>query len=439
MRIAGFALLGVVLGLPCISLAQKQPKGLLPIPDYTGDLSARSHLAGDFDGGRTTLAQKGVQIDVNWTQEAQTVVDGGRDTGGRYGGNVDTLVHLDLMRMGLIPGALVTIRAESRYGQSVNGIAGPILPVNTDGFFPLTANLDDGVCIAITDLNYTQFLSPQLAISAGKLDTLDADLNEFASGRGTRQFMNANFLFNSSLALRLPYSTLGVGGLWMPSPDFKVTASLINTVDSSDTTGFTDFGEGNTASIEADMQYRLGNLPGGANVGGLYSFDQDFARFGGELIFHPGEGFAIPHKNNTWAAYVSGWQYLLVLDPSDKPIDTSNGVADHKGIGVFGRFGVADQTTNPIDWSASVGIGGRGMIPGRDNDTFGVGYYYTHIQPERLLTVLRASNQAQGVEAYYNVAITPAINLTFDAQVVDDALRGTDNAIILGMRLGIDF
>jgi len=31
-------------------------QGILPIPSYTGDLFAREHLAGDFNGGRTGLA-----------------------------------------------------------------------------------------------------------------------------------------------------------------------------------------------------------------------------------------------------------------------------------------------------------------------------------------------------------------------------------------------
>jgi porin len=135
-----------------------------------------------------------------------------------YGANLDYTLNLDLMRMGLIPGALIKFRAEIRYGNSVNGIAGTILPVNTSALFPVTAKLNDEVAFTITDLNYTQFLSPNLALFFGKLDTLDADPNEFASGRGTSQFMNANFIFNATLALRLPYSTLGAGLIWMPIP-----------------------------------------------------------------------------------------------------------------------------------------------------------------------------------------------------------------------------
>ena len=296
------------------ALAQDVPEGaaqgLLPVPEYGADFWKRANLTGDWGGLRTTLANEGVQLDVDWTQYLQGDVAGGLDQTTRYGAHFDYLLHLDLMRMGLIPGGLITVRAESRYGHSVNGAVGTILPVNTTAFFPLTDELDENVAVAVTDLNYTQFLSQHFAVFGGKLDTLDADLNEFASGRGKSQFMSANFLFDSVAALRLPYSTLGVGVLWLPRANVSIKASLINTTDSSTTTGFDDFGDGASASAEAGVQYRLAERPGGMNLGGLYSFDQDFAKVGGLLIFQPGQGVVVPNEDDTWAIYWSAWQYL---------------------------------------------------------------------------------------------------------------------------------
>jgi porin len=436
--IAGLGLSLVLMASPA-ALAQEEVQGLLPVPDYGGDFWNRSHLTGDWGGTRTELANKGVQVDVDWTQYVQGVVDGGLDRKTRYGGHVDYLFHLDLMRMGLIPGGLVTFRAESRYGESVNGISGQILPVNTTALFPLTNRLDEDVAIAITDLNYTQFLSEHLAVLVGKLDTLDADLNEFASGRGKSQFMNANFLFNSALALRLPYSTLGAAALWLPTRNITVNASIINSTDFSTDTGFGDFGDGQTVSVEADFQYRLRGLPGGMNVGGLYSFNQDFNQIGGRLIFQPGQELAVEQEDDTWAVYWSAWQYLFVEDPRDEPLDLHNGVPDREGVGVFARFGVADEDTNPVEWSGSFGVGGRGIIPSRDDDVFGVGYYYTRFQETRVGGLLGVKDHGQGFETFYNAAITPASHLTFDLQLADSALPRTDTAVILGGRLNLSF
>ena len=419
--------------------AKPAPTGLLPVPDYSGDFWNRSTLTGDWGGTRNDLAKKGVQLTLDWTQYVQSVVDGGRKETTAYGGHADYLLKLDLMQMGLLPGALVTFRAESRYGHTVNGDVGTALPVNTAGFFPLTSPLDDGVEFYITNLNYVQFLSEQFAVILGKVDTLDGDPNEFASGRGKSQFMDSDFIFNSALALRLPYSSLGAGILILPMKGITITSTLVNTTDSSSTTGFEDFGKGYSWSTEADFQYRLGNLPGGMNVGGLYSFAQDFTKLGDRLIFQPGQGLAVPKQHDTWTAYWSMWQYLYVQDPSDLPINLSNGMPDHKGIGFFARLGFADQDTNPIRWSGSLGFGGRGLIPTRDNDIYGIGYYYTRFQPLRLTGLLGIGDESQGFEAFYNLAITPAAHLSFDLQVQNTPLPNIDTAIILGMRLNLSF
>ena len=54
-------------------------------------------------------------------QYIQGVTNGGRDRTTAYGGTADYTVNLDLMRMGILPGALIKFRAESRFGSSVNG------------------------------------------------------------------------------------------------------------------------------------------------------------------------------------------------------------------------------------------------------------------------------------------------------------------------------
>jgi porin len=283
------------------NVPSKAPAGLLPIPDYSATIWTRQYVTGDWWGARTFLANKGIQIGVELNQYVQGVTNGGRERVAEYGGTADYTVNLDLMRMGVLPGALIKFRAESRFGSSVNGAAGPILPVNTDLLFPLTDTLDEDVPITVTDLNYTQFLSPYLGVFFGKLDTLDGDPNEFASGRGTSQFMNANFIFNPALALRLPYSTLAAGVILMPIPPgpkggITLVSTVMNTQDSSTTSGFDDFDEGTTWTSEVDFQYRLGPLPGGLNVGGIYSFNQNFAALNSRFVFQPGEGLVVPNR-----------------------------------------------------------------------------------------------------------------------------------------------
>jgi hypothetical protein len=63
----------------------------------------------------------------------------------------------------------------------------------------------------------------------------------------------------------------------------------------------------------------------------------------------------------------------------------------------------------------------------------------TSFQQSRITGALGLDDQGQGFEAFYNLAITPAASLTFDAQVQDSLFSHVDTAVILGSRLNISF
>ncbi len=400
-------------------------------------LDADNFFFGDWGGLRSELATKGITFDIQWTQHAQGVVDGGADTGFGYGATLDYLFEFDLDAMGVLPGAFIKVLAESRYGESVNGDVGSIFPANTDMSFPLKDELDEDIPITITELSFTQFFSPKFGVVLGKFQTLDGDPNEFASGRGRSQFLNSSFVFNPVTAMTVPYSTLGVGVVVLPTPNVTIISMVYNTTDSSTTTGFSDIGDGWTWSTEAQFQYRLGGLPGGQNVAFIYAADNEFLNFNRSSISR--KRVVLASEDESWAAYWSGWQYLYTPDEVPDRIDVTDGRADLRGIGVFARFGFADEDTNPIAWSLSAGLGGRGMLPGRDEDTFGLGFAYADIDRSAITSAFGFDDQAYGVEAYYNIAISPGVSLTLDAQVVNPVLDDFDTATILGARLNIRF
>jgi porin len=417
----------------------KLQKGLLPVPNYEGDLLKRPALTGDWGGARQEMAEKGVTFDVQWTDIYQGVTNGGIDEGWWNGGSVDYLAKIDLMQMGVVPGALVTARAESRYGNTVNGETGQLLPANFDSFSPLTSPTDQNVGLALTELNWTQFLSEQFGVIAGKITTVDSDPTEFASGRGRDQFMNTQLVFSPAIMLSVPYSTLAAGAIWLPTDRIMVTSLVMNTTDSSTTTGFADFDDGTTWATEADTQYRLGDLPGGMNAGAVLGFHGDYAQIGGRLQFTRGNGVSIENKDYTWAAYWSGWQYLYAQGERPKTIKAGDGRPDLQGVGLFARLGTADQDTNPVEFSASGGLGGRGLIPTRDDDSWGAGVFYSRLQKPRT-TPIQANlldDHTNGFEVFYNVAVLPSVALTLDAQWLRSAFNGIDDATVLGVRLNV--
>jgi len=129
--------------------------------------------------------------------------------------------------------------------------------------------------------------------------------------------------------------------------------------------------------------------------------------------------------------YWSGWQYLHTESDVNGPLNLHAGVPNVQGFGFFWRTGIADDDTVPINWSLSAGLGGMGVIPGRDHDTFGIGYFYSNVETERLSNVLGFDDHSDGFEAFYNIAITPAAHLTLDVQVVSSPGPASDTGVIL--------
>lgn len=411
--------------------------GILPIPEYSGDLGSRKFLLGDWGGSRTDLANKGVQFDLSFTQVFQGIVDGGDEQASRYGGKLVSHTNLDFDRMDFIPGGLLLVTTESRYGRSVNGVAGTLLPVDSVLYFPLAAEPDEDLLIAITELRYTQLFSKEAGVFLGKYVPLGGDLNEFAGGRGDTQFMSQPFLGPSVTALINPYSTLGAGAFFNPSPNSAFTFSMYQSADSSTTSGFENFDKGWTADLSARFQYRLGTLPGGVRGAFEYAFDGRFVDFTDRLI-DPSGALRIPTSSDAWLVYGNIWQYVYVAEQTENPINLGDGRLDLKGVGLFARAGFSSDV-NPIEWTLSGGIGGRGMIPGRENDSFGIGYSFSDSRTDEFVPAAIVRGSASRAEIFYNMAITPATSLTFDVQYADQLLGGQDPALILGLRLRLNF
>jgi porin len=420
-----------------VEIETSATEGLLPIPEYSGDWKTREFLSGDWGGTRGKWANKGLTFDFHWLQAGQGVVSGGVDEGWAYVTNLDYYINLDLMRMNVLPGALISFRAQSRFGATVNGDTGLLLPVNTYSYFPFTTETDDDVPFTITELNYTQFFSEKFGLLLGKVTTMNT-ANEFAGGQGRTQFMNFQFSYSAVFAQVVPYSTLAVGAVWLPSPKVTVTSMFMNTKDASTNSGFGDIGDGTAWWSSVDYQYRAGRLPGGGTVGFVFAFDGDFARIGG-INIDPGLGISIEKKSEAWAGTWSAWQYVYLKGEAPELIDPTDGRQDLEGLGVFLILGLADKSTNPASFSVAAGLSGCGMIPSRGNDTYGLGYFYNDLQDPRSIALIELGGSTQGLEVYYNLAIVRSIALSFDFQWTQSAIRRIDDAIVLGARLNVRF
>src|SRR5258707_11888131 len=120
-------------------------------------------------------------------------------------------------------------------------------------------------------------------------------------------------------------------------------------------------------------------------------------------------------STDTWGVFYNFDQYLWHPAGDQK-----------RGIGTFFQFGVSDGQTNPIKYSYNLGISGKGVIPGRPLDSFGVGWARTEFS-DKFVPFLRQRlnlgvDHEDVFEADYNASVTGGVNATLDLQVVDPGL-----------------
>ncbi len=398
------------------SVEEETPHGILPIPDYGQDISKREHMLNDPNGKRGELANDhGFQWDIDTVTWTDKVFEGGINDDFEFGGNLTYNMEWDLMRAGIIPGALIQMRAESRFGSSGILNSGRPVPINTAALSPTNyTGFDDGYGLALTHLTYLQMLSEKFGVIGGKFDLYgNGDMNEFAGGRGRTQFSNWSLNYGTSNLL-VPASTLGVGVVFLPSKNLNIMSLLVSGTECTHSNCFNDLDDKGGISItSATYQYQLGGLPGGVSGAFIYLFDKDFSDLSDTTPVPPPPGWEGSTKDYSWIAGGSFWQYISTDEAHEGPLNLTNRQQDLAGWGIFGRLTLADHNTNPWKTSVALGLGARGVIPSRPNDMFGVGYFYNGLSKKGFIEKVE---NGQGVEGYYNLAIVPSVRLSFNLQ-----------------------
>ncbi len=434
--------------------------------DYTGDLAERPALTGDWLGLRNDLAQHGISFRVDVVQFGQGNAHGGKDTNDafRYSGSADYLLEFDTQRMGLWPGGYIKLRGETLFGRSINEKVGSVSPANWDALLP---EPDNGGLTTLTEAWIMQFLSPQAYVLAGKVDaTRLPGQNVFASDPYL-DFINTA-LWQPPVSFSLvPYSALTAGFGLIPTKWFDMATLVMDAYGVATESGFdTAFHSPNGVAILQAFNFHIKpfGLPGTQRLNFGYSTRDriDLDDLGRLLIsgkaapsfdrLDIGRGVLTPRRrdirpsrvllraaisrilspramDDDWAFWYDFDQYLYTekCDPT-------------QGFGIFGRLGWSPGDTNPIETSSRFGFGGKGILPDRDSDRFGLGYYCLNLN-DGLPGLLNVSSE-QGVELFYNIEVTPWLHITPDFQVIVDpggGFQDRDVALVYGLRVHMTF
>lgn len=365
------------------------------------------------------LAQKGVILNGDFAQYYQGVVDGGLRQTGRYGGLFSYGMTLNLGQLGLTQGTLLQINGQSSIGESINGDTGAtLLAANALGIQPVFGNQAS----SLTDFLLTQMLSDNFAVFAGRFNTFGGDMNAFAHGRGKTQFMNTALAINPTAFRIAPYVTYGAGFSIMQNAAPIFSFSVIDPRNYATRLDLDElFSNGVTLSAESRLPVELFGRPGHMLLSGNWSnrtvIDLN------QISRIPFAGTQpIPATSDSWTIYGNFDHYLATFDAEG-----------NSGWGLFGRWGISDQDSNPVEWFLSTGIGGNSPIKGRENDNFGIGWFYAGLSDA--LPGVIFPNDSQGVETFYGIALSERLVLTPDAQWTRPSARNIGDTWTLGMRL----
>lgn len=426
-----------------------------------GGLGERTQMTGDWGGARTRLARRGVFVDLYSTSAVQDITAGGLQTGTTFIQNSQLSLNVDSGRAGLWSGGLLHVTIQSRSGDAPHKVltGGGVVPQYVGAVLPTPEDND----IQLSEFFVTQALGKTFGVVVGKIsDVFIPDQTAFADS-----YMSAfgNFNFNKNPMTTNFYNPTAYAALGVK----KITDNVILAVGVVDTKVNSENTLGQAFKyqnyyVQPIVTYSLNGLPG--VVSGAYNWSnapklnlrQPYGSLApsqieeavGYLVGSPvNAGLPLRQKDSSWFLIGNVSQYLFLKeDPASVKAKIQAG-QPLRGLGVFGRVGLAPKQTNPITWDASLGLLAQGLMDARPRDSFGVAGYANGFSGDLKSSLGALSRNTidlkteTGLEVFYNVAVTGFLHVIGSYQHVDHPLTGQalgrDSADILTGRIAIAF
>lgn len=217
----------------------------------------------------------------------------------------------------------------------------------------------------------------------------------------------------------------------------------------------TDFRVNDPALAMAEIAYAYAILPGTATLGGWHHFGRfespRLDAVGGRRLADP-EASGIARRFHGNQGVYGILDQTLYREPD----------ASDQGASAFVRLSGVPGERNLIDLYGDAGIAYKGLIPGRPNDTIGLGVIHSRLSPaargyDRDLLILGQGAIGRGfapirssetvIEATYQAQVLPGLTMQPDLQyvmrpgggLVDAAGRRMRKALVVGLRATINY
>lgn len=379
--------------------------------------AAQSTLTGDWGGARSSLAARGITLDLRHTSTYQGLASGTGDGDYEYGGKVDAFVNLDSGKLGLWEGGGFRSHVEYRHGDAPANLGGAIFAVNTALFWPV----DTPAEWVATSLYFTQKLGDRSSISIGKFNPVDLLATDpFYGGWGIDRFMN--LILAAPPSGLIPVVFMGaVATIKTESVDWTVMA-----FDSRDRTNdyFPDdlFSDGWRVAVSGAHTTTLAGRKTTYVLNGLYGTGE-----GDYSALPPGFGTGLKK-----GSYNISFEFKHNLQESAERPNAS--------WGFYLKAAIADGNPNYVRSSVIAGIGGRALFFGRPQDSFGLGVYRYNLSDELEDSLTNTRFRDEGaIEAFYSYAVTPWLSVGADIQYIRPAAGSFDNALVPALRTQVRF
>ena len=441
-------------------------------PSFTTGLfgASRANLLGDIGGLRTRLGRYGVTFNLTETSEVLGNVSGGTARGWAYDGLTTASVQVDTGKAFGWDGGTFNASALQLHGHNLS--ADNLANLQT------VSGIESENATRLWELWYQQsVLDGDANVKVGQ-QSIDS---EFMTSQSSALYLNTMMgwpmvpsadLYGGGPAY--PLSSLGarvsstvaknvtvLAGVFDDNPpggafnnDDQLRGAEKSGAAFSLNTGALIIGEiqfGVNQPVEGDMA-QVGDvqgLPGIYKIGFWYDTakfpDQRFDASGVSLATSA-TGIAANHQGN-YSIYGVADQVVWQKDPNDP-----------QSVSVFARPMMAPDDRNAISFSINAGVNLKAPLPGRDDDTFGIGYGFAKVSDR--LAALDADQNAAGtptikqsqeqfIEVTYQAQLAPWWQVQPDVQYIFNPGGGTFNSnnptekvkdeAVIGIRTNITF
>ena len=345
-----------------------------------------------------------------YTGEVFNNARGGKSTKGatRYRGNLDLTLKFDTELADWWQGGEFSVYMQQTHGRT--------LTQDFVGDGQYYSSIDTGLVQDFTQLGeywYRHRFDDDLLI----VTMVRQDANEnFAFADLGGDFINSSFITLANIPLPTwPYQTLGVTALYQPSSQVRWGGGVYD--HGADRQAWWS----NTTSRGLFFIGQLDYQP--------FADDEDalltLIRIGGWCTGSDTVSLTGPTSFSSNYGLFTTIDQMLLVEPDDA----------EQGLGTFFQFSWAPSDRNQVDISYGGGLVYRGLLPGHDSDTLGLGF--TLIDFSSALTDSIGQTNEHAVELFYKARIRDWFNVQPDLQYITRPYGLERDAIVVGVRVEV--